>query len=160
MSLTRKLETLGRGLRRPPGEVRLAIEAFVALATARVVLAVLPFPKAVARLGLTLRAAPSPRLPGEGWGEGQDVDRARIAEVKRAIGRAARVAPFRAVCLQQACAAALMLRRRGLSTEVHFGVAPQSGAPLSAHAWSVCHGVIVTGANAIAVHTPIAVFRS
>jgi hypothetical protein len=159
MSLTRRLESVGRGLRLPLTEQRLALEAFGALATARVLLAVLPFPRAIARLGLRLAAASSPCSRGQGHGEGT-ADSRQIAAVALAIRRASTVAPFRAVCLQQACAAALMLRRRGLSTEVHLGVAPHSGAPLSAHAWSICHGVIVTGARAIPEHTPIAVFTS
>lgn len=51
-----------------------------------------------------------------------------------------------------------MLRRRGLSAEVYFGVARPSDAPLQAHAWSICRGGVVTGEDVKDRFTPLAVF--
>ena len=80
--------------------------------------------------------------PGEGSGGRVAVPEVR--EVSRAIARAARHVPFRAVCLQQAFAALLMLRRRSLAATVHLGLAREDGT-LKAHAWSRCGEVPVTG---------------
>jgi hypothetical protein len=147
---------LVRGLRVPAVERRLVLEAVIALAAARLTLSLLPFPRALARLGLRQRQG-----QGEGvMGPMSATDAAPIAAIALAIDRATRVAPFRAVCLPQACAAVLMLRRRGLSTEVHLGVAARPAEPLGAHAWSVCRGIVVTGASARPGHAPIAVFTS
>lgn len=127
-------------------ERRLALKALAALAEARLTLAFLPFPKAMARFGLhvgrTEAAAPNPEI-------------ARAISV--AVRRAAGVAPFRAVCLQQAVAAALLLRRLGQPVEVHFGVAHDE-AGLGAHAWAICDGFVVTGGEQRDAFTPIAVF--
>lgn len=130
------------------------VEAVIALATARLVLSLLSFPRALARLGLRQRQGDGATAPIAA------TDAAPIAAIALAIDRATRVVPFRAVCLPQACAAAQMLRRRGLSTEVHLGVAARPAEPLGAHAWSVCCGIVVTGASAIEGHAPIAVFTS
>lgn len=120
------------------------------LAMARVVLGCLCFPAAMALLGL--------RLGQPGAAAVALSSDAMVDAVEQAVRRAAGRAPFRAVCLQQAVAAALMLRRRGRPVEVHFGVARDHGQALTAHAWSVCRGQVVTGRAAIMRHAPIAVF--
>src|SRR5690242_11484210 len=105
------------------------------LLVVRLLLALLPFPR-VLRL---LRVAP-------GRESGGRRSAAEAGEVGRAIARAARHVPFRAVCLEQAFAAALMLRRRGLAATVHLGVAREASEPeLKAHAWSRCCDIPVTG---------------
>jgi len=141
-----------RGFRLPAGERRLAIEALLILALMRGLLGVLPFRTVMARLGLRTQA-PGGGDPGVG-----EQDAGAIDSVGHAVRRAAKIAPFRAVCLQQALAAAVMLRRRGLRTEVHFGVAKLDDIPLAAHAWSVCRGVVVTGESGMERFTPLAVF--
>jgi hypothetical protein len=78
-----------------------------------------------------------------------------------AIGRAARHVPFRAVCLQQAFAAFLMLRRRGLAATVHLGLMRQDGsAGLQSHAWSLSGTTPITGVVAARGFTPIAAFSA
>jgi hypothetical protein len=63
--------------------------------------------------------------------------------------------------LQQAFAALLMLRRRGLAARVHLGVAHRPGlGPLEAHAWSYCGSVAVTGVDRAADFIPIAAFAA
>ncbi|HEY0832751.1 MAG TPA: lasso peptide biosynthesis B2 protein, partial [Azospirillum sp.] len=66
----------------------------------------------------------------------------------------------RAVCLPQAMACALMLRRRGLPVTVHFGLAKDAAGALDAHAWSVSGGAVVTGAPGMQRFTPVAVFAA
>lgn len=145
---------VARGLRLPPLERRLVLEAVASLAAARVILVALPFASAIARLGLQAqRSKEQPASPAANPDP-------MIAAIGLGIERARRIVPFRAVCLQQACAAALMLRRRGLPVEVHFGVTADGDTPLSAHAWSICRGDIVTGAAGADEFTPIAVFTS
>ena len=83
-------------------------------------------------------------------------DQARIAEeIGWAVTRAARHVPFNAVCLPQAMAARIMLKRRGVDSVLHFGarigqdkigqdkIGPDK--PIDAHAWLDAAGVEVTG---------------
>ncbi|MGC2124057.1 MAG: lasso peptide biosynthesis B2 protein, partial [Xanthobacteraceae bacterium] len=71
---------------------------------------------------------------------------ARLAEeIGWAVTRAARYVPFRAVCLPQAMAARVMLKRRGVASVMHFGAAKGTEKPLDAHAWLDAAGVEVTG---------------
>lgn len=141
-----------RGLALPAAERGLAIEALVLLAVSRIALGVLPFRVAMPWLGLRLqRGAATPE------GEGPQVAPI-VPLVADAVHRAATVAPFRAVCLQQAVAAALMLRRRGYAAHIHFGVAKDADGNMIAHAWSRCQGKLVTGGRQMPDYQPISMF--
>jgi hypothetical protein len=143
------IRALARFFALPPAEQGRTGEAMVLLLVVCLLLGLLPFRRV---LGL-LRIA-----PGHAQGR-QSV--AQAAQVSRAIARAARWAPFRAVCLQQAFAAALMLRRRGLAATVHLGVARDvPGADLAAHAWSRCGDFPVTGEAAEGDFTAVAAFAA
>lgn len=120
----------------------LLLEATVWLALARVALVLFPFRTVAAHLGeVCLPAVAAGRIdqlscvPGE-------------ADAARAVGWAVRMmagkVPFKAVCLQQGVAAKMMLRRRGIQSALHFGVAPNA-AGLDAHAWLNTAGAKVTG---------------
>lgn len=139
-----------RLFRLPAAERRRTIEAAATLALVCTLLAVLPFARVLRLLGLH---APDIR-PAVG---SADTDMARA--VARAVARASRNLPFRTVCLPQAAASALMLRRRGLAVEVHFGVAKRAGT-VEAHAWSRCGEVTVSGGAESRHFAPIAVFRA
>ena len=92
---------------------------------------------------------------------GGRVAAAEACEVGRAIVRAARYVPFRAVWLQQAFAALLILRRRGLAATVHLGLAREAGAgTLKAHAWCRCGELPVTGVVAAHGFVAIAAFMA
>ena len=69
------------------------------------------------------------------------------AVIGRAVARVARLVPFRAVCLQQALATQRMLRRRGRSARIVFGIRPGLGPSRtsSAHAWVDMDGKVVNG---------------
>ena len=132
----------------PRAERARAVEAAALLLVARLAVGLMPF-----RWALKLF-----RVDRGDRGGGR-VSATEAADVRRAIARAARHVPFRAVCLQQAFAALLMLRRRGLAATVHLGLARQaSSAELKAHAWSRCGDVPVTGEAAAKDFTPVASF--
>jgi hypothetical protein len=121
----------------------LLVEAVVWLLAARLALAFIPFPRLARRLGAFVppheaRAAQTSSAPG--------AEAARQAEeIGWAVTRAARYVPFKAVCLPQAMAARVMLKRRGVASVLHFGAAKGTDKPLDAHAWLDAAGVEVTG---------------
>jgi hypothetical protein len=131
-------------------ERRRTCEAVLLLLVVRIVLALLPLPRALRLFGIAQGAG------GQGQGK---VDPDQAAQIAQAIARAARHVPFRAVCLQQAFAALLMLRRRGLAATVHFGLL-RDGRELKAHAWSRCGEMPVTGAAAANGFAAVAVFSA
>lgn len=146
------IDRLRRGLTLPATAWRMAVEALILLAVSRTLLAVLPFRVAVRWLGLRR---------GSGMdGEGRDGSATApiVHHVADAVRRAASIAPFRAVCLQQAVTAALMLRLRGCAVQVHFGVARDANRNMIAHAWTQCQGVLVTGGRQMPDYHPISVF--
>lgn len=87
-------------------------------------------------------SGPAPvRRPG---GEGQ-AERQAALDVGWAVTRTAGYLPFSSLCLAQALAARAMLRRRGIGSVLHVGVAHSRAAPFEAHAWLDAAGVEVTG---------------
>jgi hypothetical protein len=140
------MAALARFFALPAPERRRSYEAALLLLTVRIALALLPLPRALRLFGIAQGATGSGRI---------DPDQA--ARIGRAVARAARHVPFRAVCLQQAFAALLMLRRRGLAATVHLGLL-RDGGELKAHAWSRCGEIPVTGDSAASGFTPIAIF--
>jgi len=63
------------------------------------------------------------------------IDAGGATDVLWAVDAAARRLPWIGTCLCQALAAQLLLARRGVSAEVHIGVAREPGGGLTAHAW-------------------------
>lgn len=121
----------------------LLVEAVTYLMAARLALIFIPFPRLARRLG-TFVSPTDPRalkvrtgtMPSE----------MRLAEeIGWAVTRAARFVSFKAVCLPQAMAARVMLKRRGVASVMHFGAAKGTEKPLDAHAWLDAAGVEVTG---------------
>jgi hypothetical protein len=141
---------LGRFLALPAREQGHVVEAGLSLFAARLALGILPFPRALRLF----------RIAQGETGAGR-VTAFEAREISRAIARAAGHVPFRAVCLQQAFAAFLMLRRRGLSATVHLGLAREAGtAGLKAHAWSRCGELPVTGGEMAQGFVPVAAFAA
>lgn len=142
------IAALSRFFGLPALERQCTCEAAMLLLVVRIALAVLPLPRALRLFGIAQGASGSGRI---------DPDQATL--IGRAVARAARHVPFRAVCLQQAFTALLMLRRRGLAATVHFGLL-RAGSELKAHAWSRCGEVPVTGVAAASGFTPIAILAA
>ena len=101
-----------------PGRRALVLEAMAMLGLARAWLILSPFRNVARTLG-SPTPTDAPQLQLE---SGPRLAAAR--DIRWAIALAASRVPFRAVCLQQAVAAKLMLRRRGIPATVRFGLAP------------------------------------
>jgi hypothetical protein len=119
-------------------DILLILEAISALALAHVLTGWLPLRIGLRLAGLRLVAVNEARPDALSHVE------AALA-VGRRIGRAARKMPFRAECLQQAIACAIMLRLRGAKANICIGVAKNSAGILEAHAWTICGDTILTG---------------
>jgi hypothetical protein len=132
----------------PMAEKSCTVEAAFYLLIVRLAFGLLPLPRALRLFGIARSETGHGRIAA-----------AEAELVGRAIGRAARYVPFRAVCLQQAFAALLMLRRRGLAATVHLGLLRED-SELKAHAWSCCGEVPVTGVAAASGFAPIAAFAT
>jgi len=121
----------------------LLAEAVACLLAARLALIFIPFPRLAQRLG-TFVPPSDPRVAQAANAVPQD--QTQLAEeIGWAVTRAARYVPFKAVCLPQAMAARVMLKRRGVKSVMHFGAAKGAEKPLDAHAWLDAAGVEVTG---------------
>jgi hypothetical protein len=133
----------------------LLVEAVTCLLAARFALIFVPFPRLARRLGTFVPPADA-RASGQA---GSTPEQARLAgEVGWAVTRAAHYVPFKAVCLPQAMAARVMLKRRGVASIIHFGAAKGKDKPLDAHAWLDAAGVEVTGYPVSAQFAEIACF--
>jgi len=118
-------------------------EAVTCLLAARLALIFIPFPRLARHLGSFV--PPADARAAQAAIETAP-DQARLAEdIGWAVTRAARYVPFKAVCLPQAMAARVMLKRRGVQSVMHFGAAKGTDKPLDAHAWLDAAGVKVTG---------------
>jgi hypothetical protein len=121
----------------------LLAEAVACLLAARLALIVMPFPRLARRLGTFVPPTDPRAMPAKMATADEQAPLAQ--EIGWAVTRAARYVPFRAVCLPQAMAARVMLRRRGVPSVMHFGAAKGTAKPLDAHAWLDAAGVEVTG---------------
>lgn len=126
-----------------PREHGLLIEATLALLSARIVIALVPFPRVARRLGGFV--APHHALAKAAEHRPSPKDQALARDIGWAVTRAARHIPFKAVCLPQAMAAHAMLKKRGIFGVIHFGTARGAALTLQAHAWLDVGAVEVTG---------------
>ena len=127
---------LKRYRRISPAQKRLLREAFGALATARIVLACIPFRRIAAWLGTKGAESAASVTP----------EQAQLAEqVGWAVSAVARRIPWDGRCFAQALAATAMLRRRGVDGTVSFGVCEGATAGFEAHAWLRVGARMVTG---------------
>jgi hypothetical protein len=120
----------------------LVAEACLQLALAEIRLRLLPLKHQGLRDLEPAGTASSPGAPGATQ---EQVDRQTASDVGWAVTRIAAPFPTAAMCLAQAMAARAMLRRRGIGSILHLGVAKSRAAPFEAHAWLEAAGVEVTG---------------
>lgn len=143
----RGFERLAGLLRRDwPGGLLLA-EGLTAIAFASAAIKLLPF-----RWVMKLASRPCRRSL---VGEDAALEIARCRSVIRAWSR---VIPWRAVCFQQGLALHLMLRRRGVPSVLHYGIAKAAEGALTAHVWISAEGRIVLGVEAAIHHALVASF--
>ena len=114
----------------------LLLEAVTLLAVARLLVHTLGFERFATRLGSYMAQSSDEDSP-------QAYATAR--RVQWAVETAARNLPFDVICLPQAIAGKVMLRRRGIASTLYLGVAYDPD--LKAHAWLRVGRVIVTGAG-------------
>lgn len=147
------LHKLRRFLAWPAAEQRLLLETVCWLGIARLGTVLLPFRRLAPGLGTQMLETLRVELPPE--------QSLRCRQIRRSIQRAAQHVPWRAVCLQQAIAAKVMLRRRGIPATLYFGVR-KSAEPggIAAHAW-VRAGlieVVASGGDGEPAFSVVAVF--
>lgn len=124
-----------RQLARLPASERLHLAEAIALCTlASVLLRVLRFRRLAPRLGRHMAESPVQH-------DAATIE--QVAEVRWAVGAAARHLPWKPVCMPQAVTAQWMLRRRGIPSTLYLGADPARG--YDAHAWVRSGAVIVTG---------------
>lgn len=121
----------------------LVVEAVLWLLLARLALIIIPFPRLAKHMGKFTAPAEARTLHGAPGADANDVNIA--TDVSWAVTRSARYVPFKAVCLPQAMAARIMLKRRGVASVIHFGAAKGKEKSFEAHAWLDAAGVEVTG---------------
>ena len=136
--MPRSIAVVRRFWRLPRHDRVLVLEAALWLAVASFAIAVLPFRHLGRLAGIPIRR---PQLPSQ----------TRVTEVRRirwAVVSTARRVPWRAVCFQQGLAAQFMLRRRGISSVLYYGAAPDKQNGLSAHVWVRDGDIEVIGGEA------------
>lgn len=72
---------------------------------------------------------------------------AEARAIARAVAGWGHRVPWHAVCFQQGLAAHLMLRRRGLTTALHYGAMRDDAGALIAHVWVRSGDVDVIGCD-------------
>jgi len=116
-----------------PTNRRLAAESVMTLGLAALVVAFLPFRWISALVRF-------PECAIDDVGEQQRA----IAAVRWAVRVSSRRVPWRAKCLEQALAVHWMLRRRSVTTVIHYGIAKRIDG-LGAHAWVSAGSIQVIG---------------
>ena len=116
---------LARLLRLSRSNKRALAEALLSLAAASLAIKVLPFRKTAEIMRVRGRTS-----------EAEAAERDRlIAQCRWAVTAWADRVPWRAVCFQRGLALHLMLRRRGIPSVLHYGVAQRQDEGLRAHVW-------------------------
>jgi hypothetical protein len=127
------------------GRARLA-EALATLALASLAIKLAPFKRVV-------QAAGRRDIP-----ERAPIDRALVEQCRWSVDAAANRVPWKAVCFQRGLALHLMLRRRGVPSVLHYGVAQTSGRGLAAHVWVSAGGEVVLGGKEAPDYVCLATF--
>ncbi|MGZ8337166.1 MAG: lasso peptide biosynthesis B2 protein [Allosphingosinicella sp.] len=107
----------------------LLVEACAALALASAGIAFLPFRRLAALLDASHRER-KPVAAEREW---------LVRKCCWSVTAAGRRLPWRIVCFQKGLALHLMLRRRGIASILHYGIAREE-AGLAAHVWVTLHG--------------------
>lgn len=128
----------------------LAVEVLVGLVSALVQVRLVPFRRVVAWHGWESGDRAQSALDDEQCAVARDVGR-----VVDAVGRRT---PWTSTCLMRSLTVATMLRRRGLGSVTHLGLAPKADG-YDAHSWTVAGDRIVVGALGHRRFTVVASYR-
>jgi len=133
-------------------EYQLFAEAWICLAVARLLLIFLPFKKLAPLLGKTVTP--------DSTNDYTSVKPAFLQQISIAISRGCHYAFWRTKCFEQALAAKMMLKRRGIISLLLFGVYKNPDTlKLNAHAWVICNGMIITGGKNLEIFTVVSRFE-
>jgi len=119
---------------------------------------------ALAFASLAVKLAPFRRVAA--WAHGRsrigtgDIDEAMLRKARWAVEAWARRVPWRTVCFQQGLALHWMLRRRGIGSVLHYGVAREREGALKAHVWVSVEGRPVIGGEEAPGFACVATFPS
>jgi hypothetical protein len=139
-------------VRMPIAEKLLLAAAWIVIGLFAAALHIVPFRRLARMLGEPIGAVGCIPLADQ-----KQVKRARL--VRRAILRAARIAPFRADCLPQALTAAVLCRLLGVPISIHLGVRREDDLNgFAAHAWTCVGPEAVTGGHSFSAYTPVTCF--
>lgn len=128
-----------RARRRGTADWLLLAEAVLALGIASAAIACLPFRRLAALLST-----------GTGTSRTSEHAQPTIDRAIWAIEAAARRLPFKTVCFQKGLALYWMMRRRGIETRLHYGVAQKPDKGLCAHVWVSHAGATIMGGEVAA----------
>jgi hypothetical protein len=120
----------------------------VALARASVAIRLLPFRKVVGSAeAIAVQKEPDAQFSAR-----------EIARTSWAVTALGRRLPWKIVCFQKGLALHRLLRKRGIATRLHYGVAQVGQGPLKAHVWVTHDGVAVIGGAEAEGYTCLATF--
>ena len=143
-----------RKIARLPTKDMLAIPlAWLLIGASSILIQMVPFARLSRLLGWRLGAVSyMPMI------NANQLRRARF--VRRAIGRAVMIAPFRADCYPQVMAAAVFCRLLRIPAATHFGVrvAKTGNAAMSAHAWTSAGPIPICGGHAFRDYDVVSCF--
>lgn len=134
-------------------EKQLFAQAYFMLGLMRCAILTIPF-KRLTRFLVHCQDQPSPVILSS-----EEVEVALL--VSCAINRASKYTPWKSACLAQALTAQYMLRWRGVPGAFFLGLMKTNNAEqkMTAHAWSTCGDLIITGENGHEHFTIISVFE-
>lgn len=128
------------------------LDAVLLLSISKMVVLTLPFKKVAPYLG-TVNGPIDERL--------DSLQSAKAERVKLFVQMAAGNVPFKSVCLDQAMAAMLLLRRFKIPSNLCLGVKPNDKErKLDAHAWVECGGQILVGGRRSLQYKKVAHFAN
>ena len=129
-------------------EYLLFVESWVLLSLSKLMILFFPFKFIASKIGYPQSETDHENQIGS-----------NVSDIQIAVTRGAKYIFFRSKCYDQALATTFMLKRRGISSTIYFGV-NKDGAQLSAHAWVRCGQLIVSGRRGHEKFTPVAWFGS
>jgi hypothetical protein len=142
LALTTRFARLGGANR------RLLAETLFILIAASCAIRLLPFRRTAELMGWRVRRIEL----------GAPLTQQAIAQCRWAVNAWADRVPWRAVCFQRGLAFHLMLRRRGIESILHYGVASDQEKGLHAHVWIDVAGRTVMGGEVADRYARVASF--
>lgn len=133
-------------------EFILFLEAWIFLALSRLLLLLIPFKKLAPLLGKAVFESNTK--------EASVIQLITLNQISIAIARGCHYSFWRTKCFEQGLSAKMMLRRRGLTGIIYFGVNKNKDTKnMNAHAWVLSNGIIVTGGKNLEQYTVISSFE-